>query len=263
MATNYTDMLEELKSAYQDLLICQYEGLPNASATIKANIEILLSNMLLWKIRDCWDIDDTELCIGTQLDIIGKWVGIDRYYTEIPLTNIQLAYYDWNEVSEPNSLQGGLQDWNNIRPDTDGAFLNYYSIISVISKMNDNDFRLLIKLKIIKNNTIMSCKNIDDSIFKLFANDVFTTWNNMRMGFLAFYDWNVSTEPTTEQAGFQNWNDLNSGGDLLNYTDIPDVMTVTYNYLKANNAIMVLAKQKNCLPVPTGCNIVLNIESST
>jgi len=221
MATNYTDMLEELKDAYANLLIVQYHDKPNAIATIKANIEILLSNMLLWKIRDCWDIDDTELCIGAQLDIIGKWVGIDRYYTEIPLTNIQLAYYDWNEVSEPNSLQGGLQDWNNERPTTDGAFLNYYSIISVTSKMNDNDFRLLIKLKIIKNNTIMSCKNIDDAIHTIFDDLVYTTWETP--------------------------------------------MDITYNYPVNKNAIMVLAKQKNCLPAPAGCNIVLSqiIESST
>ena len=83
MANNYTDMLEELKSAYSSLLICQYEDKPLAVATIKANIEILLSNMLLWKIRDCWDIDDTELCVGTQLDIIGKWVGVDRYWVAL------------------------------------------------------------------------------------------------------------------------------------------------------------------------------------
>ena len=71
MAT-YDEMLEQLKDAYSNLLIVQYHDQPNAIATIKSNIEILLSNMLLWKIRDCWDIDDTELCVGTQLDIIGK-----------------------------------------------------------------------------------------------------------------------------------------------------------------------------------------------
>jgi hypothetical protein len=169
--------------------------------------------MLLWKIRDCWDIDDTTLCIGTQLDIIGKWVGVDRFYTEIPLTDMQLAYYDWNEVSEPNALQGGLQDWNNIRPTTDGAFLNYHSIISVTSRMNDTDFRTIIKLKIIKNNTIITCKNIDDAIQAIFKDLVYTTWENP--------------------------------------------MEITYNYEINKNAIMVLAKNKNCLPVPTGCKIKL------
>ena len=178
MATNYTDMLEELKSAYSNLLIAQYHQGVNSVATIKANIETLLSNMLLWKIRDCWDIDDTELCIGTQLDIIGKWVGVDRFYTQIPIDGMKLAYYDWNEIDEPIEMsQGGLQDWNNIRA-TDGAFMNYYQIISVTSRMNDNDFRTIIKLKIVKNNTIISCKNIDDAIQIIFDDLVYTTWDN-------------------------------------------------------------------------------------
>lgn len=178
MATNYTDMLEELKSAYANLLVVQYHDRPLAIATIKANIETLLSNMLLWKIRDCWDIDDTELCIGAQLDIIGKWVGVDRYYTSIPITGIQLAYYDWNEIDEPiEALQGGLQDWNNIRT-TDGAFMNYYQIISVTSRMGDDDFRTIIKLKIVKNNSIITCKNIDDAIYSIWNDLVYTTWDN-------------------------------------------------------------------------------------
>ena len=109
MATNYTDMLEELKTAYQGLLICQYEGLPNASATIKSNIEILLSHMLLWKIRDCWDIDDTELCVGAQLDIIGKWVGVDRYFVGQSFgDSLHLSFVDWDNVSEPTAMQCGI-----------------------------------------------------------------------------------------------------------------------------------------------------------
>lgn len=257
MAT-YDEMLEELKSAYSNLLIVQYHDKPNAIATIKANIELLLSNMLLWKIRDCWDVDDTELCIGAQLDIIGKWVGVDRYFVGQSFGDtLHLAFVDWDNISEPTVNQGGLRDWNNTRV-TDGDLLTYDNVISVTNRLNDDDFRLLIKLKIIKNNTIMSCKNIDDSIFKLFANDVFTTWNNIRNGFLSFYDWNVSGEPTTEQGGLQNWNNIRpTDGDLLNYTDIPDIMTVTYNHLPSYNAIIELAKKKNCLPVPTGCKIKL------
>lgn len=255
MSTNYTDMTEQLKSAYANLLICQYADKPNAIATVKLNIEMLLSNMLLWKIRDCWDIDDKELCIGTQLDIIGKWVGVDRYFIGQSFgDSLHLAFVDWDDT--PTANQGGLRDWNNTRAE-DGDLLTYNNIISVTNKLNNDDFRLLIKLKIIKNNTVMTCKNIDDSIFQLFANDVFTTWNNIRNGFLSFYDWNVSTEPTVEQGGLQNWNDLSSGGDLLNYTDIPEIMTVTYNHLPAHNAIITLAKEKNCLPVPTGCKIKL------
>lgn len=179
MATNYTDMLEELKSAYSNLLIAQYHQGVNSVATIKANIETLLSNMLLWKIRDCWDIDDTTLCVGTQLDIIGKWVGVDRYFVGQSFgDSLHLSFVDWNEVLEPTVNQGGLRDWNVDRPE-DGDFLTYDNVISVTNKLNDDDFRLLIKLKIIKNNTIMNCKNIDDAINDVFGINVLTSWNNV------------------------------------------------------------------------------------
>ena len=257
MAT-YDEMLEELKEAYKSLLIVQYEGLPNATATIKANIEILLSNMLLWKIRDCWDIDDTELCVGTQLDIIGKWVGVDRYWQGQSFGgDFYLAFYNEDTITEPNANQGCFRDEDDITV-SDGAFISDTSVTSITNSLNDNDFRLLIKLKIIKNNTIMSCKNIDDSVFKLFANDVFTTWNNVRSDCLAFYDEDAIDEPTQYQLPLMDEDDMSLlSGSFLSDDEINDSMTVTYNYINANNAIMELAKKKNCLPVPTGVKINL------
>jgi hypothetical protein len=254
----YDEMLEQLKDAYANLLIVQYHDQPNAIATIKANIEILLSNMLLWKIRDCWDIDDTELCIGAQLDIIGKWVGVDRYFVGPSFGgDFYIAFYDEDTITEPNANQGCLRDEDEITV-SDGAFILDESVISVTNRLNDDDFRLLIKLKIIKNNTIMSCKNIDDSIFKLFANDVFTTWNNIRANCLAFYDEDSADEPTQYQLPLLDEDNMSLlAGSFLSDDEINDVMTVTYNYLKSNNAIIELAKQKNCLPVPTGCKIKL------
>lgn len=258
MATNYTDMLEELKSAYSNLLIAQYHQGINSVATIKANIETLLSNMLLWKIRDCWDIDDTTLCVGTQLDIIGKWVGVDRYWVGQSFGGeFYLAFYDEDTVTEPNANQGCFRDEDELTA-SDGAFISDTSVTSVTNSLNDDDFRLLIKLKIIKNNTIMSCKNIDDSIFKLFANDVFTTWNNIRVNCLAFYDEDATDEPTQFQLPFLDEDNMELlAGSFLSDDEINDAMTVTYNYTNANNAIIELANKKNCLPVPTGCKINL------
>jgi hypothetical protein len=62
---------------YADLLIIQYRSKPKANATIKLMVEIILQNGIL---LDVFDAFNPETCIGKQQDILGKWVGIDRYY---------------------------------------------------------------------------------------------------------------------------------------------------------------------------------------
>jgi len=172
------------------------------------HIDFLLCNMLLWKIRDAFDVDTA---IGKQLDIIGRWVGVDRHFTGQTFTDLHFSLIDWNDVSQPNSLQGGLQNWNTSRAE-DGTFLQFSDVKSVTNALNDDDFRILIKLKIIKNNTVMTCKNIDNAIFNFFGTEIYTTWG---------------------------------------------VMTLTYNYPTTSKSIIQLAKDKNCLPVPTAVNIII------
>jgi hypothetical protein len=62
---------------YADLLIIQYNGKPKASATIKTMVDIILQNGILLDVLDAFNPDT---CVGKQQDILGKWVGVDRYY---------------------------------------------------------------------------------------------------------------------------------------------------------------------------------------
>lgn len=176
---NYEETIEQLKQYYADLLIIQYQK-PKAIATIKALIEQALANLLILRIRDeCMNVD---VSVGVNLDIIGKWVGIDRYFKGQKFDNqIWFSLVDWNDANQPTSLQGCLQDWNN-PSNKDGRFLDYDFIISVSNKLNDDDFRMLIKLKIIKNSIVATAKNIDDSIYRIFKDTVYTVWGeNMHM----------------------------------------------------------------------------------
>lgn len=172
---DYQKTIEELKQYYADLLIIQYQK-PKAIATIKALIEQALCNLLMLRIREeCLNVD---VSVGVNLDIIGKWVGIDRYFKGQKFDNeIWFALTDWNDNSQPTMLQGCFQDWNNPN-DKDGRFLDYSLIISTSNKLNDDDFRLLIKLKIVKNSIVATAKNIDDSIYKIFKDTVYTVWGD-------------------------------------------------------------------------------------
>lgn len=173
MTDNYSQMQNEIIQAYTNMLEIQYNGLPNATNTVKLHCETLLANMLLWKIRDAFDVENA---IGHQLDVIGLWEGIDRYFQGASYDNKRwLAYFDWNDNNQPNNLQGCYKDWNNETSD-DGAYLDYSDVISTTNRLDDETFRTLLKLKIAKNTLVNTNKNVDNTIHNIFGNLVYTTW---------------------------------------------------------------------------------------
>lgn len=70
---------------YADLLILQYNGKPKASETIKTMVGIILQNGILLDVLNAFN---PETCVGKQQDILGKWIGVDRYYLGDGLTQI-------------------------------------------------------------------------------------------------------------------------------------------------------------------------------
>ena len=174
MANDYEKLKKQLIEYYQDLLIVQYHDKPKAKAMIKAEMEETLANLLDIQVRDAFDVDTA---IGVQLDIIGKWVGVDRIFKGQMFDN--KSWFSLTRYNEPTTpLQGGFSRFDNF--DTlEGGFLTYDFIVSTRNKINDTDFRMLIKLKIIRNNIKHSPKDIDEAMYKLFADTLYTVWNEM------------------------------------------------------------------------------------
>ena len=136
--TDYQSICEQVKEAYRQTLIVQYYDKLKAIETIKLHIDMLLASALPWQIRDlCLNVDKS---VGKQLDVIGQWVGIDRYITSSKYEGEQwYAYIDWADEGEPNSLQGGLKDWSTDSL-TDGPFLSYEDIITSQRRLDDDTF---------------------------------------------------------------------------------------------------------------------------
>ena len=179
MANDYDKLKKQLIEYYQDLLIVQYHDKPKAKAMIKAEMEETLANLLDIQVRDAFDVDTA---VGVQLDIIGKWVGVDRIFKGQMFDN--KSWFSLTRYNEPTTpLQGGFSRFDNF--DTlEGGFLTYDFIVSTRNKINDTDFRLLIKLKIIRNNIKHSPKDIDEAMYKLFADTLYTVWGEcMEMTF--------------------------------------------------------------------------------
>lgn len=211
--------MEELLKYYPNLLEIQYHSGKKSRATIETMVKLLWANQLLKQIRDGFDV---ETAVGVQLDIIGIWVGVDRYLYQKPYDN-----HPWISLIEisgaiTTTWQGGYSTPSTF--DILGGFLTPDLVQGgKTSKLSDGDFRLLIKLKIIKNSISHTCKNIDDAIYGLFGTDVVTRWDIPNH--ILYYE-------HTKEYG-------------------------------ANAMILKLAGKKNILPCPTGYKTIVHEVSST
>lgn len=211
---DYIQILDDYKTWAKNLLILQYKQSPKNKALIETLVDLIFANNLILQIRDlCLNVEES---VGAQLDVVGKWVGIDRYYNAFDLWEQPfLALVNYSQVSDNNYLQwqGGFSDYTTFE-DNDGGFLTYElwkETRLAINEMGDNYFRELIKLKIIKNSIVFTNKNIDDAIWKWSNGEVYTTWG---------------------------------------------VMEVTYHYPASWSNVIDLAIYKNVLLAPTGCKIL-------
>ena len=168
---DYTATLQSLVSYYTNLLIVQYHNKPKATATIALMANLLFANMALLQVRDAFD---WQTATGVQLDIIGAWVGVDRFYKgQLFDFRPWFALIDIN--IPPDNLQGGFSEISNFNTNL-GGFLDTDNILPTQNQMVDSAFRTMIGLKIIKNNINCTCKAIDDAIWNYFDGQVYTVW---------------------------------------------------------------------------------------
>lgn len=173
----YSTIEKDLIEAHQNLLEIQYFNKPKARKHVENVLKPFLINGLFWKFQDKWL--DVENSIGKQLDQIGKWVGVDRNYKGININGEFYAYYDYQNKLQPNVEQGGLYDTNT--DNIQFPFIDESGLETTKNSLKDNDFRFLIKLKIIKNNESLTCGNIDFQLNNIFNNQIFVIWEKMKM----------------------------------------------------------------------------------
>lgn len=215
---DYLEELNKIKEWIKNLIIIQYRQSEKNRALIDLLVELIFSNNLVLKIRDlCLNVEKSE---GAQLDVVGKWVGVDRFYNGVELWEHPyvsfINYTDIQNANFPNNLdpmQGGFSTYTNFTDD-DGGFLtykNWQDTRTAVNKLGDDIFRQLIKLKIIKNSINHTKRDIDKAIYEWSDGKVYTTW---------------------------------------------DVMKIIYHYDVSYKNIITVAAFKDILPHPTGCEIV-------
>tara|TARA_R110000851_G_scaffold306239_3_gene464490 strand:- start:572 stop:1321 length:750 start_codon:yes stop_codon:yes gene_type:complete len=159
--------IEEIVDYYKNLLIIQYNNKPRFRDMIGVLVTELIANNLASQIRDGFNIDTA---VGVQLDIIGKYVGIDRRFSGQAFTGEHFAMLEYSNLTA-SAIQTGFSDYTDFET-KDGKWLKYSDIVGGGQILSDDDYRVILKLKIVQNNINHSHKEIDESLFSFFADSV-------------------------------------------------------------------------------------------
>lgn len=195
---------------YSDLLILQYRGKPKATATIKTMVEIILQNGILLDVLDAFN---PETCTGKQQDILGKWIGVDRYYVGDGLTQI-LSDDDYRIVLNFKAISNALDMscssidnilyeffGNNVICTTDNDLRIFYIVTDEYFNLSS----ILLQKKVLP-------KPIGVRIGGIIKNKI---W----FGFSTYENYN--NEQPVNVAGFSTYeNYLTKEGSFLTYSDI-------------------------------------------
>lgn len=144
--------------AYSDLVIWQYQGKPKSIATVQ-----LLENILAQGFIDLYQIQEAlniETAIGEQLDLVGKHVGQFRVLNGYQLREF-FGFKDApNAMSFSKARKGGGRWYRKRDPLADSV------------RLGDDDFRFLIKCRILKNYQPGTLSNIVEACHFIFGDGV-------------------------------------------------------------------------------------------
>jgi len=162
-----TTDLETAIEYYKDLLISQYVDKTKARATIGVLVETALCGLLPMEISKGFSIDTA---VGDQLDILGEYIGFSRrVVNEISRNWFQLVDYT---TYNPSTEYVGFTDYTDSDTNSDSQTYRYVYLASSFSDLTDDEYRYLLRFKIVLNNAGSSLYDIQNLLYDFFGTDV-------------------------------------------------------------------------------------------
>lgn len=155
----------DLREYYSNLLIIQYHEKPKAVEEVKLGSSTFSGD---WIIGDIPSIADVDTAVGVQLDLIGKIVGVPRVVQGFVPDGV---YYSYDDENNPMSSPEG-KGMSDIGSPVNAEFKDYEDVRKSIYTLSDGLYRTMIKLKILKNNSNGTLKDIDDGLYEIFSGGV-------------------------------------------------------------------------------------------
>jgi hypothetical protein len=176
--------LEDTKTYYVDLLLYQYINQTKARATIATLVEAALCDLLPKTIEQSFDL---ETAVGAQLDIIGEYIGLVRAID----TTIDRGIFTFQDDQNPAPVLYGFTDYEDPALNVEVLFKQYIDTTNVINVLNDDEYRILLKLKSITNRSNHSLYDINQIVFGLFGTDILV-YDQLDMTLSYFVKSNIS-----------------------------------------------------------------------
>lgn len=184
--------LTQIQDYYQSLLARQYAGLPKASATIRnyvsqANGENMLSLMI--------GAFDVKTALGAQLDIIAKYIGVNRIIL-VAVSTPFFGFWDDTVASGSQLNLNGFMDASNPAAFIYAEFLSTLSVLYSAQSLSDGNLRTLIALKMISNYGNSSLANINSGLYA-FLGMLITAIDNQNMSITYYVSTSIGLPNST------------------------------------------------------------------
>lgn len=151
---------------YRNLLILQYRQKPKSEAMVEEFIKALMVFDIIDDVRNGYNI---STAVGPQLDILSLYVGASRY---VPGTYFYRQYFGYVLYGDTAPfLFNGYIKYGDTAPDV--QFRTYAEGKQSDYALTDAELRKFIELRIIKNNSTGSLKDIDDFLLFFFSGTVY------------------------------------------------------------------------------------------
>lgn len=157
MATDLENTIEY----YKELLLYQYINAEKARATIGLLVSQALVDLLPIEINKAFDL---ETATGPQLDILGEYIGFDRVVTTAPTR----TYFAFDDQENEGTNLTGLTNYESSE-NLNTFFYSYVDSLGTQSSLNDDEYRILLKLKSYANRSNGTAQEINDALYAIFG----------------------------------------------------------------------------------------------
>lgn len=152
-------------TGYQDNLLEQYVNAPNARATIGLIAQTTLMDLVELAVQDAYDINTA---VGVQLDVLGEYIGFSR----LVYFPIDRYYFTLLNPDAPIQQEAGFTDYTDSLINADSNFYLYQYAKGQVYYIPDDQYRVLLKLKIILNQSHNTLADIASALWQTFGADI-------------------------------------------------------------------------------------------
>lgn len=177
--------VDNLITYYQNLLIIQYKTMEKASLTIAALATEVIADLIYTQVQDGFDV---TTAIGAQLDILGAYVGAQRFLANFSSLNGYMAFPLYADAGAGTVV--GFSEYTDVNPPV--GYWRLYTTVDVSLVLTDGEMQNLIQYLIAVHASDTTVASIDLILQQFFGQYAMLTDN---LDMTATYTHDATNDP--------------------------------------------------------------------